>query len=112
MIDREQTQTHRVLDRDFRDDEIRILGEPRLAAVVAYESGQLRMVPDYSVECSAGQEFVQVPPDVLVFNPAGVVSDPEPNRFYLSTGNQEGLHQLLCCDVFPEWEENFDENSF
>lgn len=98
--------TYHLLDRDFQYEEIRVLGKHSIAAVVAYESGRLQMVPDLSVECPPGQEFVKLPEDLLVFNPAGVVSDPEPNQFYLSIENQEGLHYLLCCDVFPE-HENF-----
>ncbi len=103
MIDKEQT--YHMLDREFPAEDIRILGEPRFAAVVAYESGQLHMVPDLSVECHVGQEFVRVPEDLLVFNPAGVVSEPDPNVFYLSVSNKEGMHYLLCCDVFPERDE-------
>lgn len=95
----------RILDRDFGVEDIRILGEPHLACMVTYESGQLHMVPDISVECHPGQEFVQVPSDILVFNPAGAVSEPDPNVFYLSVNNQEGLYYLLCCDVFPERDE-------
>jgi hypothetical protein len=98
-------QTYRMLDREFPLDEIKVLGEPSRAAVVNYESGQLRMVPELSVECRVGQEFVRVPEDLLVFNPAGVVSDPDPNQFYLSLDNKEGMHYLLCCDVFPERDE-------
>lgn len=103
MIDKDLN--FRILDRDFGVEDIRILGEPRLAAVVAYESGQLHMIPDISVECRVGQEFVRVPSDLLVLNPAGVVADPDPNVFYLSIDNKEGLHYLLCCDVFPERDE-------
>jgi hypothetical protein len=109
MIGREQK--NRILDRDFKDEDIRVLGEPLLACVVTYESGQLRMVPDMSVECYPGQEFIKVPGDLLVINPVGVVSDPDPNEFYVSIDNQEGLHYLLCCDVFPERDEFFQKNS-
>jgi hypothetical protein len=103
-------QTHCILDRSFSDEDVLMLKEPRRAAVAAYESGRLQMVPDLSVECYPGQEFVKLPPDVLVLNPVGVaVEMEEPNKFYLSIDNQEGLYHLLCCDEFPGSQEVFTD---
>jgi hypothetical protein len=92
-----------LLDRNFDSSEIRTLGVPQWATAGTYEDGQLRMIPDFSVECSPGQEFVLMPEDVRVFNPAGVLAElTPPFVFFVSTRAHEGLYYLICCDEFPE----------